>query len=275
MAGLLVLTDRVLMAWRWLALLHGVEANRPLQRARLLRVFFVSTFVGTFLPGSVGGDAVRAVSATRHGVSMANAVASVAVDRLLGIVSVMLMAVAGLWFVGRQLDAPLLLPIAGAGTLAATGLTWLLLFKPGAYQRTLRLMGAHRLPTVDRLARKFVAASSQYGYHQGLVGRVLVMSLAVQVLRTLQTWCLGMALGVTIGLAWYFAVVPIIVLVVLLPISFAGLGTANLAFVSLFGLAGVAPADAFVLSVLFLTLSVLGNLPGGVLFAVGQGPRET
>ena len=27
-----------------------------------MRIFFVSTFVGTFLPASVGGDAVRAFS---------------------------------------------------------------------------------------------------------------------------------------------------------------------------------------------------------------------
>ncbi len=270
----LVLIDRVLMAWRWLALLRGVEANRPLQSPALLRVFFVSTFVGTFLPGSVGGDAVRALSATRHGVTTANAVASVAVDRLLGTISVLLMAVFGLWLVGRQLEDPRILPIAVLGSAIAVAMTSLLLFRPGAYERLLRLSGAHHIPVLDRLARKFLAASSQYGRRHGLVAGVLTASLVVQLLRTLQTWCLGVALGLTVAGAWYFAAVPIIVLVVLLPISFAGLGTANLAFVTLFGLAGVAPADAFVLSILFLALSVVGNLPGGLLFAAGGRQRE-
>ena len=65
---------------------------------------------------------------------------------------------------------------------------------------------------------------------------------------------------------------PVIVLVVLLPISFAGVGTANAAFAVLFGIAGVEPEIAFVLSVLFLSLGTLGNLPGGLLMATGRGP---
>lgn len=270
----LVLIDRVLMAWRWLALLRGVEANRPLQSPALLRVFFVSTFVGTFLPGSVGGDAVRAMSATRHGVTTANAVASVAIDRLLGTISVLLMAVFGLWLVGRQLEDPRILPIAVLGSAIAVVMTGLLLFRPGAYVRLLRLSGAHHIPVLDRLARKFLAASSQYGRRHGLVAGVLTASLVVQLLRTLQTWCLGLALGLAVGGAWYFGAVPVIVFVTLLPISFAGLGTSNAAFVILFGMAGVPAADAFVLSVLFIALSVVGNLPGGLLFAAGGRQRE-
>jgi uncharacterized protein (TIRG00374 family) len=269
-AVLLTALDRVVMAWRWLSLLRAIEANRPLRSWALLRVFFVSTFIGTFLPGSIGGDAVRTLAATRHGVTMANAAASVAVDRVLGTLSVLLMAVVGIWLAGAQLDEPRLLPIAVAASVAGVGLTAVLLFRPGAYERALRLIGTHRLPTVDRLARKFLAASGQYGRHGHVLGRVLTASIGVQLLRTLQTWCLGLALGIPLSGAWYFATVPIIVLIVLLPISFAGLGTGNLAFVTLFTMAGVPDTQAFVLSVLFIALSVLGNVPGGVLVALGS-----
>ncbi len=273
-AAALTLLDRVLMAWRWLTLLRGIEANRPLASGALLKVFFVSTFVGTFLPGSVGGDAVRAYAATRHRVTLANAVASVAVDRLLGTVSVLLMAVIGIVLAGRLIDLPWVLPAAIGLSVVAAGATWALLFAPGIYERALRLAGAHHWTTLDRLARKFLAATSQYGHQRGRLGAVLSASIAVQVLRTLQTWCLGLALGLTVSGTWYFAAVPIIVLIVLLPISFAGLGTANAAFVALFGLAGVSGGDAFALSMLFLALSVLGNLPGGLIVAVSGVPQR-
>ena len=42
-----------------------------------MRIFFVSTFVGTFLPASVGGDAVRAYSLAQLNVDGGDAVASV------------------------------------------------------------------------------------------------------------------------------------------------------------------------------------------------------
>ena len=50
------------MAYRWLVLLCIIDpAARP-PFVEIMRIFFVSTFVGTFLPASVGGDAVLDVT---------------------------------------------------------------------------------------------------------------------------------------------------------------------------------------------------------------------
>ena len=99
-AVLLVVVDRTLMAWRWLWLLVPFapavadDGSRPrVGLGAILHVFFVSTFVGTFLPASVGGDAVRAAALARLGVPMADAVASVFMDRVLGVLGVLAMAV--------------------------------------------------------------------------------------------------------------------------------------------------------------------------------------
>src|SRR5687768_3988757 len=80
---LLVVIDRVLMAWRWIVLLRAVEQPPHVPLHALSRLFFVSTFVGTFTPGSIGGDAMRVMSLTRLGTLTSAAVGSVAVDRLL------------------------------------------------------------------------------------------------------------------------------------------------------------------------------------------------
>ena len=61
-AVLLVLVDRALMAYRWIALLCTLDRRDRPPLGALLRIFFVSTFVGTLSAGSVGGDAVRAYS---------------------------------------------------------------------------------------------------------------------------------------------------------------------------------------------------------------------
>ncbi|MEZ5318595.1 MAG: lysylphosphatidylglycerol synthase transmembrane domain-containing protein [Vicinamibacterales bacterium] len=267
----LVVVDRALNAWRWLVLLRAIEPAAGLSLWPILRIFFISTFAGTFLPGSVGGDAVRAVSLTRLRVPLADAVASVAVDRLLGTVSVVLMALAGLLLAGRMVDDRLVLAALVAAVAAALG-TGLLLFDSRVLARGVDLF-AGRFTTLHRLAHKFLSAVRQYGTHREALAVVLGGSVAVQVLRTLQAWCLGLSLGLAPGGIWYFAWVPLIVLVMLLPISISGLGTGNAAFVALFGLAGVARADAVVLSLLFLGLGAIGNLPGGLLLAVE--PRRT
>jgi hypothetical protein len=104
---------------------------------------------------------------------------------------------------------------------------------------------------------------------------VLLCSIAVQVLRVLQTFYLGVALGLTTPLWVYFAFVPIILLIVLMPITINGIGTTQAAFVWLFARAGVEAAPAFALSVLFLAIAIVGNLPGGVLYLFGGTNRRS
>jgi hypothetical protein len=68
----------------------------------------------------------------------------------------------------------------------------------------------------------------------------------------------------------YFVTIPVILLIMLLPITVNGLGTSQAAFLWTFGAAGVARPAAFALSILFVALGVLGNLPGGLLYAFGE-----
>ena len=98
---------------------------------------------------------------------------------------------------------------------------------------------------------------------------MLAASLAVQALRVLQAWCLGRAMGIDAALAVYFVAIPVVLLIMLLPITINGLGTGQAAFLWTFGAAGVGRPEALALSILFIALGILGNLPGGVLYAIG------
>jgi glycosyltransferase 2 family protein len=88
------------------------------------------------------------------------------------------------------------------------------------------------------------------------------------VLRIIQAYCLGRSLGIEEGLTTYFAFIPVILLIMLLPVTINGLGTSQAAFVWFFARVGVDAAPAFALSILFVALGIVGNLPGGLLYAV-------
>jgi hypothetical protein len=122
-------------------------------------------------------------------------------------------------------------------------------------------------PRVHRAGAAIVEAVQRYGAHHGLLGAVTAASVGVQVLRVLQAWCLGLGLGIQAPLSTYFAFIPIILLVMLLPVTVNGLGTSQAAFWLFFGAVGVPGPAAFALSVLFVALGVVGNLPGVVLWA--------
>jgi uncharacterized protein (TIRG00374 family) len=271
LAVAVVILDRVANAYRWLLLLRAIEPGRHIVLGAAIRVFFVSGFIGSFLPGSVGGDAVRTLALSRLQVPPADAFASVVVDRMLGVASVLLMAAGSLVIVGGLFEAGALVAMWGSvGALLL--LFFLLLFDSRILSGLTTWLIGGRFPALQRALTRALTAIRQYGRHRQTLVAVLVLSIGVQVLRTLQAWTLGQALGIEAGLVWYFAFLPVIILVMLLPTSVAGLGTGALAFQLLFGTVGVPPATSFALAVLFSALSLVGTLPGGLMLAFDRRP---
>lgn len=264
----LVLVDRALMAYRWLQLLCIVEpADRP-PLWPVMRIFFVSTFVGTFLPANIGGDVVRAYSLSKYRVRTGDAVASVFMDRMLGVASLLLMALVGLTL-ARDLIANWTI-VLSLGLAAGLCLATLLLIFSDRVE-ALAATVLRQLPGAVRFGgSRLLESMRQYSGHRSELLSVLASSIAVQILRIVQAYFLGRGLGIDASPAMYFAFLPLILLVMLVPVTFNGIGTSQVAFVWFFARAGVPRSPAFALSVLFVALGIVGNLPGGVLYAVGR-----
>jgi glycosyltransferase 2 family protein len=264
--------DRALMAWRWLALLAPVRGDARPTLPRIMRIFFVSTFVGTFLPASVGGDLVRAYALSAERVPMALSVASVAMDRALGVMSILLLGVVSV-SVAPGVAPPGVAPVLwlGAVACAALGTVVFSAWAAGWLGATVE-----RLPWARprRLAVRLLEAVREYRHHHGALAAVLAASVGVQVLRVVQAYFLGLSLGITAPLSGYFVAVPAILLIMLLPVTVNGIGTSQAAFIWCFGAMGVGRPEAFALSVLFVALGVVGNLPGGLLYATGGLTRQ-
>ena len=272
-AGGLVLVDRALMAYRWFVLLRPLEGRNLPPFWTILRIFFVSTFVGTFLPASIGGDAVRAYALSNHAVPIADSMASVVVDRMLGVLSVLLMSLLGL-ALARDLATSRAVVLALGITALACVVSAVLIFSNTADKIAERLIA--RLPW-ERLrvaAASLFASIRRYSTHHSALGNVLVSSVAVQVLRVIQAYYMGVSIGMQLPLVTYFAFIPLILLIMFLPITANGIGTGQAAFLWLFSRVGTPHDEAFALSVLFIALGIIGNLPGAVYYLRGS-PRET
>jgi uncharacterized protein (TIRG00374 family) len=268
----LVLVDRTLMAYRWLALLGGLQAPSRPSFAAIMRVFFVSTFVGTFLP-SVGGDVYRAYSLSRLQVGGAEAAASVLMDRMLGVLSILVAGVAALVVARNMSLDPGIFITLGVAALACV-VSAALIFSARAESAAQRLVVRIPHARTQRIVISLLDAMRRYSAFHGTLLNVAFVSILVQVIRILQAYCLGRAIGISAPLSVYFVLIPIVLLIMLLPITVNGLGTSQAAFPWLFGQAGVAAAPAVALSILFVALGVVGNLPGGLLYAFGGPMRE-
>jgi glycosyltransferase 2 family protein len=267
-AIVLVLLDRALMALRWIWLLGPVKPEQRPPVAALMRIFFVSTFVGSFLPQSVGSDAVRTWQVTDQGMPGAQALASVLMDRVLGIASILIAAIGGVALFPELLQRRAVV-LAFAASLGGCLIALAFVFS-ARWDALVRRQLLPRLPArVQPLVDRILTALQAYQAHHGTTLAVLLASVGVQILRIVQAWCLGMSLGMTTSLVAYFAYIPVILLVMLLPISISGIGVSQGAFVWLFAGNGGTDAMVFALSVLFVALGIVGNLPGALLFLTG------
>ena len=259
-----VLADRCLMAGRWILLLEALGIHAA--RRKVVKIFFLSTFFGSFLPTGIGGEAVRAVSFSRLTSKGVESVTSVAMDRLLGMLSMLLTGLTSLIIFYRIYPHPALLATVRAFSVATvTG--FIALLSSSLHARVLARLGESRQGWRSAVTRA-VEALGRYRSRPGLLAFVLAMSVGVQVLRVLQAYFLSEAMDLQTSLLYFFCFVPPILIITMLPISVSGLGTTNLAYVALFSQVGMDSDGAFVLSVLILALGVVGNLPGGVIYAL-------
>ena len=249
----LVAIDRCVMIWRWILLLRSTGVK--ITNAAAAQLFLVSSFVGSFLPAGVGADAARAYGLSRESVSGSEALASVAIDRLLGVMSIIVMAMVGVaaWKPAqdpRIIATILVLMVACRAMLSADW--WL---------RTLIPDNLHDHALVRRLIRLGEALSRYRGRRQ-VLATVMIWSLVVQLLRITQAYYLGVGLGLIVPYSYYLLFMPVGLFMLLLPISISGFGVPQGVIVWLLRPVGVPDVQSFALSTLIVLTGLAGNLPG-------------
>jgi len=258
-ALLLVGVDRVIMIYRWVLLLRA--SGVAITTAKAADIFLVSAFVGSFMPAGVGADAARAYGLRSHTSEGGEALASVVVDRLLGTLSLGIMGVVGLlaWTSDASSDWRV---------LGAIGL--LVVLSVGAFwaDHAVKAVLADRAHAgrIGRALVRLTDAVSRYRGRGGALAQVFVWSLAIQVIRIIEAYLLGLGLGLTVPFSYYLLFMPLGLLMLLLPISVSGFGLPQGVFVWLLRPVGVPDHASFALSTLIVVTGLAGNVPGLLLW---------
>lgn len=263
-AALLVLgllaVDRTVMVWRWLLLLRATGTAVATRSA--IWIYLVSSFAGSVLPAGVGADLLRAYTLGRRTTATAEALASVAIDRVLGLLAIVALGLAGAWLwagttrggIPRVLGAAL---VVGGGCAA---LFWV--------DRVMRVVVPARW-RAGEAARRVLALAEAFGRyrdHRRALAVVFALSLGVQVLRVLEAYVLGRGIGLPVTFGYYLVFMPVGLLMLLLPVSISGFGLPQGLIVWMLRPQGVPDADAFALSTLIVLSGLVGNLPGAWLY---------
>ncbi len=235
----------------------------------LLTYSLVGLFFGNLLPSNVGGDVVRAYGMARASARAEAAAVSVLVDRLMGLVAflgaavVMAVLAAATLTRGAELEQiEIATVVAAALFLCATAL----LFSRRVSRRVKWIFEVPPFRRAQPIAERVYHALQVYRHSYRALALNLALSGFIVVVTTFVWYTVALALGIRVSIFNFFLFNPLIAFVLLIPISFNGLGPKEAAAVFFFGLIGVPSELALSMSLIFHLIVVLTSLPGGVLW---------
>lgn len=261
-------TDRLIINQRWRRLLAGRGID--IGFVPLARIQMRAGFLGSFLPTSIGVDALRIAGLCRIGHPLASVIAATLMDRITLVLGTLLVGTATLLlFAGRL--------VSGVLTETVLALTALMLAAAaaGAHPAVRGWIAGHvrrRLPAViGTRVHDIGRAMSLYRHQRALLAEIAVLTALALFVRILFVAAIARSVGAVLAVLSLASIVPILWIVVMLPITIGGLGVQDMGYVGLLGAIGVTPAMAVSMSLIEHVIARVGNLPGA--FVLHEDPR--
>jgi len=250
----------IAIAYRLKMLMSGQKIFVSIKDAVYLT--FIGYFFNNFLPTAIGGDIAKAYYASKKTNNKAASYAAVLADRILGLVATLLIALAGVIFMGKDMDNKFILwAVALAFFLLAAML--FMLFKKNDLEAAAFSGGRGIFHTIKEKVLKLYTAVNFYRNSPVLMIKVIALSLLLQTGAIASIYFFILSVGGSIPIFRLFFIIPLIWTVSMLP-SLNGLGVREGAFV--YFLKGyIGPEKGFTISLLWLGLIMLYSLTGGIL----------
>lgn len=272
---------QIIVGFRWWLLLRSQSIFIGFWAA--VRLHFLGLFYNNCMPGSVGGDLVRAWYVTRHTEKKFEAALSVFVDRIVGLLSTLV--IAAFFYVLFLQGQENIIVAEGKGGFfhSLSGYKWILLWFFVAlaivlfgfilYKPTRRILAkawsfifAHSLRAMERLKNAAVIYCSK----PLTLFSVFGLTIFLQIMVITGFWFLGRSLGITTGIKYYYVFFTLTWVLGAIPISIGGAVVVEGMLIVLFvNIANVAEGSAYALALCQRAVWILASLPGAAIHLFG------
>ena len=272
-----LLATRFLVGFKWWLLLGGRRA--AVTYPTVQRAILLADYQGLLFPNTLAVDALRLILLRHHPRGMTYMASTILADRILNTMVAAALALLGmaalLWLPSGATIAP--------GVVHGVVITASLILLAGFAVMSDRLFGlvtflSRRLLAHGPLCRPLerILAKAEELHRStttvladaATVSRAVGVSILVVLLRIGLVYCLFAAVGTWLGLLPVLAIYPIIMLIVLLPISILGIGVQDSAFIFFFGGLGIAASLSLAVSMAVYAAILVVSLAAGLIAAL-------
>lgn len=251
-----------LNAFKWKILLPGMAVSK------LIKTCFKAQFYTMVLPGQLFGEASKVIDLKESREPQGKVASSVIIDKITGLIGTMAVGIAGLAFTGIQVpDALRAMFVIMLFLLLALIFAW-------------RLQAVHHMavcgccylwksqkPGLKKSGRKLYRLYDiweSYADSGAALFQSILMGAAKQALGAFQVWLIAGSMGLGIGYAEFCWITPAVSVILLLPVSFGGLGVREISLSGFLALFGAGSEKAIVISVILMLSQIVEAVIGMV-----------
>lgn len=225
---------------------YFIKVNKSFKE--LFELYMIGTFFNLFMPGTVGGDAIKAYYLYKGSQKKGDSLVSVFMERYMGLCGLLFIATVGM--------------IAGYNYVKGTFILSLVAIIIASF--VLASLAVVFFPYELFYKKLKGVRTSIKGYltDYRTVGHTFLLSLFVQGIGIFVVYLLGLSIDINISFTNYLIFVPIISVISMVPISFSGIGVREYSFLYLFNVVGVSKEKAVSLSLLWFLVMIITGLIG-------------
>ena len=227
----------------------------------------IASFFNIFLPSNIGGDAYRIVDIAKQSSRPVHTFASVFIDRLSGFLALSIMG--------------FVFPLAGHGMLEESKVLFVplgvfvvivimiwSLYNQKLLRWGLKITRIDRIKKISSMVDQFLDSVTAYKEKQGVIAKIMGVSFVFQFTVIMFVYLLSTTIGFNIPFLYFCMFVPLISLIEAIPASIYGVGLRDAGYVLFFTQVGRTREDALVMALLYVAVTLLYALVGGVIFVV-------
>jgi uncharacterized membrane protein YbhN (UPF0104 family) len=188
-----------------------------------IKMTYAGNFFNFVMPGSTGGDIFKAYYVAQHTRHKVEAITAVFLDRVIGLIGIVLLAAAAMTF---RLDDPRIrqLSVWILLMLAAMAAGLVTFYLPGLRDRLRPEQRLRWLPGIDKLLR-IDRAALRMREHRGIVLAAFGYTVVLQTIAVGAFYLWGLAMGMRPDWPSYYAYIGVSLVVMSIPVTPMGLGT--------------------------------------------------
>jgi uncharacterized membrane protein YbhN (UPF0104 family) len=239
LAIILVFISRMAVVMRWHVLMRSAETGITFRQS--FHLTFAMLFASNFLPTTIGGDVFRLAGAIRLGFDQAISVASLVVDRLIGMTGMAMAFLFSLPIFARS--------ATNSSLVESIAIPW---FRPFANK-------------ILRFLKELTQALKVWLHKPASLATALAFTWIHMLCTFATVWVLLVGMGEQIPFWSVMGLWSATYFVTLLPISINGMGVQELAMTYFYvAIGGISTSSGLTLALLMRVLQMIASLPGAI-----------